>query len=181
MKIAEIKEAIAHLGVKPNELAELIDVNPRTVTRWLSGEVRVPNVVERLVQAWLTLHQFGMPWRPDGKNLLVDQHQRQQIKLQIENSLELSTILERIEAKGGPAAPWTVDIKQKRATLDSIWVSFYITVNGGFTPQSYGRTDKSVDLDRDRVLIDDAYYCIAIEIGKYFKKQQQANWIQIET
>lgn len=181
MKVAEVKEAMAHLGVKPKELSELIDVNPRTVARWLSGEVKVPNVVERVVQAWVTLHQFGLPWRPDGRNLLVDQHQRQQIRLQIENSLELSTILDRIKTKGGPAAPWTVDLTQKRATLESIWVSFYITANGSFTPQSYGRTDKPADLERDRSLIEDGFYCIAVEVGKYFKKQQSADWTHIET
>jgi hypothetical protein len=67
-------------------------------------------------------------------------------------------------------------LSSKKATLEKMWVSFYILHNGGFVPQSYGRSDKDLDITRDRELLEDAFVCIADELGKQYKNQLEAKW-----
>ena len=60
--------------------------------------------------------------------------------------------------------PWVVDRrKRSRATFGPMEVSFYTLKNGGFSLANYTRKDGSLDVERDRELIEDGAYCIAKE------------------
>jgi hypothetical protein len=79
-----------------------------------------------------------------------------------QHALDLDALLRRVEARGGPAAPWQVDLDRGLATLGSLTVSFYKLRNRGFAPQSYRRSDdQEADQRRDWLLIEDACACIA--------------------
>lgn len=40
-----LKDYLARAGITQAEFAEYIDVNPRTVRRWVSGEATTPKIV----------------------------------------------------------------------------------------------------------------------------------------
>ncbi|MDA1101716.1 MAG: hypothetical protein O2967_22370 [Proteobacteria bacterium] len=88
----------------------------------------------------------------------------EQIALYRRHAINLDALIQKVEARGGPAAPWHVDLKKRQATLGPVWVSFYPLVNGGFSPASYSRSDDHPDLKRDWTLLEDA--CIAKAIAK---------------
>lgn len=79
---------------------------------------------------------------------------------------DLDAVIQKVKARGGPAAPWHVDLKKRRATLGPIELSFYPLVGGGFSPQFYRRSDQDHDIMRDRPLLEDAFVCIANAISK---------------
>ena len=176
MNNGNLKESLVYLGISATELADLLDVNIRTVQRWVSGVTEIPMSTERVLEAWSLLQRLGLPWRPDGNHLLSLNDLRSQVELHKANALEIANLIRKLNARGGAAAPWAVNLSAKKATLEKMWVSFYILPNGGFSPQSYGRTDKKIDIHRDKELIEDAIVCIAEEIGKQHKKQLEANW-----
>lgn len=176
MNNGNLKESLVYLGISAPELADLLDVNIRTVQRWISGMTEIPMSTERVLEAWALLQRLGLPWRPDGNHLLSLNDLRRQVELHKANAIEIAELIKKVNARGGAAAPWTVNLSAKKATLEKMWVSFYILPNGGFSPQSYGRTDKEIDVQRDKELIEDAIVCIAEEIGKQHKKQLEANW-----
>jgi len=176
MNNGHLKESLAYLGISTHELAVMLDINIRTVQRWVSGVSEIPTSTERVIQAWSLLQKLGLPWRPDGDHLMSLHDLRRQVELHKANSLEIANLIEKVNARGGAAAPWTVNLSTKKATLEKMWVSFYILPNGGFSPQSYGRTDKEIDVRRDKELIEDAIVCIAEAIGKQHRKQLEANW-----
>lgn len=47
----ELKEYIEKIGATRQEIAQLLDVDYRTLSRWISGESPVPRMVELLIQA----------------------------------------------------------------------------------------------------------------------------------
>jgi hypothetical protein len=68
--------------------------------------------------------------------------------------------MREVEARGGPANPWAVDIERGRATFSHAEVGFHRLANGGFNVSTYRRFDRSPS-DSDRPEIADAVYCIA--------------------
>jgi len=176
MNSGAIKEKLAYLGISAPELAQLLDVNIRTVQRWISGSIEIPMSAERALEAWTSLQSFGLPWRPDGDHFLSPYDMKRQVELHQQNSIELADIIKKVKDRGGAAAPWVVSLSTKRATLEKMWVSFYILPNGSFSPQSYGRSDKEIDINRDKELIEDAFFSIAEAIAIARKKQIEAKW-----
>ena len=178
MLAADLKESLSILRISITEVSQLLGVNTRTVQRWLNSEVEIPKAIESVFSAWKLLNGFGLPWRPDGHSItLFDDHNlRQQIHLTNEHSIQLLEVLERVEKRGGAATPWHVDLTQKKATLGDVWVTFYILPNGLFSPQSYGRKDKSPDVVRDQAILEDAYVCIANAITEQIKIHREADW-----
>lgn len=178
---ADFKESLSILRLTIPEISKLLGVNNRTTQRWLSGETDIPLAIESVLKAWLLLNNFGLPWRPDGYSIsLINEYEfRTQIMQSNQHSILLETILQNVENRGGPAAPWTVDLMQKKATLGDIWVSFYMLPNGSFTPQSYGRFDKSPDVSRDKLILEDAYACIAQAIESQMKSDREADWSSV--
>ncbi len=60
MTTKQFRSALTQLELSQAELARHIDVDPRTVRRWASGEQPVPKVVEELLKAWRDLGlEFG--------------------------------------------------------------------------------------------------------------------------
>lgn len=182
MQSSSLRESIVTLGLNVQELAYLLGINVRTVRRWLSEDVEIPRSIECVINAWIYLNQLGLPWRPDGFSvaLLSPEQVKNQLLLQMENTKELAKIIKKVKNRGGPAAPWSVDLSAKKANLGDVWVRFYILSNGSFSPQSYGRFDKYPDIDRDQSILEDAYVCIAEAIASRDKKYKEADWSSVD-
>jgi len=180
MNSGRLKESISLLGIDHQELANFLEVNSRTVKRWLSDEIPVPTGIRRLLEAWTILHRMGLPWRPDGAKFTSTNVIKQQIALHNQTVLELAEVIKKVQKRGGAAAPWVVDLNTKRASLEKMWVSFYMLPSGGFVPQSYGRLDRDIDLERDRSILEDAFVCIAEKIAVQRKRQLEAKWDLVE-
>lgn len=156
----ELRESLSGLGLTQAELAQLLDTNPRTLRRWESGVTPIPSAVAQTLQAWGRLQKAGLAWRPEdaaldaGEDDVIAEHRF--------HTMKLDALLERVRARGGPAAPWDVDLQRQRATLGGLQLSFYLLTNGGFAPQSYRRRDGvPPDPVRDTPLLEDGYACIA--------------------
>ena len=164
MPKTNINEALNLLGLTQVDAARLLSVDPRTLRRWVENPNEIPGPAEQALRAWLRLHQLGLPWTPDGIDLIeVDP---EQIALQRLHTLELDALLEKVKKRGGPAAPWVVDLNKGKAILEKIEVTFYKLPSGGFAPQSYKRRDDiEADVERDWSLIEDAFACIAKAIA----------------
>ena len=169
MSRSEIAEALRRLGLEHKEAAKLLSVDIKTVARWLDGSTDVPGPVVQALRAWMRLEEAHINWRPDGLELriMTNKDRDEQIRLMREHVVSLDDVMQRVRSRGGPAAPWKVDLKAHRAELaGTMVVSFYALPNGNFSPNSYRRTDKEPDYERDRPLIEDAVACIAEAVGK---------------
>jgi len=153
---------IKKLGIAPKEAAELLSVDYRTVKRWMARGGQVPEPSEKALRAWLRLKQRGLPWRDDAVSLgfMDEQERAEQLSLGREHAMALDEILEKVRKRGGPAAPWKVDLERHFAELGSIQFSFYPLANGLFSPAFYTRSDIDPDIDRDWPLLEDAIACI---------------------
>jgi hypothetical protein len=160
MTSVELEQSLLRLDLSQTAAAQLLGVAPRTFRRWLDGN-EIPGPAEQAIRAWLRLHERRLPWRPDSAAIAEDD--QDQIARHREHAISLSDIVTRVEARGGPRTPWTVDRHRSRATFGPMEVSFYTLSNGGFSLASYTRKDGNPDVKRDRELIEDAAYCIAKE------------------
>jgi hypothetical protein len=160
MSRAELEQSLMRLGVTQTEGAQLLGVDPRTLRRWLEGE-EIPGPAEQAIRAWLKLHDRKLPWRPDSASIAADD--QDQIGKIRQHGIELSDIISRVEARGGPQMPWVIDRPRSRATFGPMEVTFYTLANGSFSPANYTRKDGNPDVKRDWSLIEDAIYCIAKE------------------
>ena len=177
-----LKEHLSTLKLSNLEVANLLDTTERTVQRWLAGHTPVPGSIARALEAWLFLDYAGLPWRPDGLPLL-QAHPNGEVSvalgLGVGNANNVDDIVHSVIENGGPTAPWIVDIGHRRATLGHAWIKFKTLPNGKFIPQSYGRTDKVPNIDRDKTLVEDGYACIALVLDKAETIQRQSNWEKV--
>jgi hypothetical protein len=159
----EFQQTLSCLGLSLAELAGLLAVNTRTTRRWADDPTEIPGPAEQALRAWVRLQRLGLAWRPDGVAIGERSPERiaEQIKLYLRHALDLDAIIQRVEGRGGPAAPWDVRLVSRQASLGPVVVSFYPLVNGGFSPASYIRRDRAPDLQRDWTLIEDALACVA--------------------
>lgn len=164
MRPADVRHHLQLLNLSPAEAADLLDVGLRTMRRWTAPDAQgeaeaVPGAVEAALRAWLKLQRLGLSWRPDASALASADPRT--IAAHDANAQALHDVLERVRARRGPATQWDVDLERCRASLGKMTVSFYLLRDGGFTPQSFRRSDGlSVDLVRDQALLEDAYACI---------------------
>src|SRR5258708_12114578 len=160
MSPIELEQSVIRLGLSPAEISQLLGVTPRPFRRWLDGE-EIPGTAEQAIRAWLGLHERRLPCRPDSTAIVEDD--QDQIARHREHAIDLSDMIARVEARGGPRTPWTVDRQRFRTSFGPMEVSFYPLANGGFSLGNYTRKDGSPDVQRDHELIEDAAYCIAKE------------------
>jgi hypothetical protein len=163
MNRPHLQAVLDELGLTRTEAARLLSVDIRTVSRWADDPRQLSGPAEQALYAWLRLHRLGLAWRPDGLPIGEDEPEElaEQIARYREHAIGLDTVLQKVTARGGPAVPWRVDLKSRRAVLGPVRVSFYRLPNGGFSPNSYSRSDGPPDLERDMPMIEDAYACIA--------------------
>lgn len=182
MDAGKLKESMGFLGLSVAEMSQLLGVSLRSAQRWVYGESDIPSAVQRAIEAWCFLHYLGLPWRPDGYPLLnLEQGLiNNQLHIHEGNAKQLADLLRKVETRGGPAAPWSVNLSARKATLENMWVSFYPFPGGGFAPQSYGRNDRPVDVIRDKLLIEDAFACIADALAKARIRAIEADWKLVE-
>lgn len=168
MSESELATHLSQLGLSQAEAARLLSVNVRTVRRWVENPGEMPGPAEQALRAWFRLNLLGLGWRPDGLPLGEDDtdEMAKQIALYRQHAINLDAMLRRVEKRGGPAAPWRVDLKANIATLGPISVGFYRLANGGFSPSTYRRGDVEPDLERDALLLEDAYACISMALGQ---------------
>lgn len=160
MSDLNVTQALAALGLSQVAAARLLSVDSRTVRRWVENPAEISGPAKQAIRAWIRLNEYGLPWSPDGVDLVECDPEK--IALIRQHAIDLAALLERVRERGGPAAPWTVDIDRSKATLGKIEVSFFKLASGGFSPQSYSRLDDvHPDPQRDWHLIEDAFACIA--------------------
>lgn len=168
MSSEELRSCLSRLCLSEGDAARLLSVDPRTIKRWQSKPGELPGPAEQALRAWVRLEELGLSWRPDGVALGLDKPDvlANQIIAHRRHAIELDAVLQRVKEKGGPAAPWVVDLDKRRATLGDLEITFYATKNGSFSPNTYSRSETQPDLARDRSLIDDGFASIAREIAK---------------
>jgi len=66
-----------------------------------------------------------LAWKPDGTAIWEDQW-KDQIEKFRDHGGELNDVLTKVEKRGGPAAPWTVDLARRKATPGPIELSFHV-------------------------------------------------------
>src|ERR1700676_2831150 len=163
----EFEAALDYLGVSPAELADFFQLNVRTVRRWAENPSEIPGPAEQALRAWVRLQRLGLAWRPDGMAIGERSPElAEQIKAHTRHAVDLDALILRVNRRGGPKAPWSVNLKAHQATLGDVEVFFYPLANGGLLPASYTRRDRPLDLQRDWPLIEDAFACIAEAVAK---------------
>jgi len=163
MSEAELRLTLARLELSPADAAQLLGVTARTVRRWLEGEA-VAGPAEQALRAWIRLHDRNLPWRPDEESVVRDD--QDQIARHRAHAIRLDEILARVEARGGPRVPWSVDRGRQIATLGPMEVSYYKLASGSFSLANYRRKDDEPDVERDWEAIEDAAACIAQAMKK---------------
>ena len=163
MSDGEIRLTLSRLELSPSEAAQLLGVAPRTIRRWLDGE-DIPGPAEQALRAWIRLHDRNLPWRPDTE--FVVQDDQDQIARHRAHAIQLDELLARVEGRGGPRVPWSVDRGRQIATLGPMEVSYYRLANGSFSLANYRRKDGEPDVQRDWEAIEDAAASIAQAMKK---------------
>lgn len=158
----EFAEHLSALKLSFPEAAQFLGVSERTARRWAEGE-SVPGPVEAALRAWRRLDLQYLPWKPDSVSVFQDD--QDQIQRVLENDQLLDTLIQKVEARGGPSTYWAVDLARQRATLGPAEVSFHRLKQGGFSPTTYRRIDRA-PTERDWHEIQDACYCIAQAIAR---------------
>ena len=167
MDKAEFEHSLHQLDLTVAEAAQLLSVSPRTVRRWAEQPADIPGPAVQAIRAWMRLQNKGLAWRPDAIDIgESDEELAETIAAHRRHAIELDDLLQRVDDRGGPVAPWVVDLERNRADLESISIGFYRLRNGSFSPAVYRRSDQaSTDIQRDWPLIEDGLACIAKAIA----------------
>jgi transcriptional regulator with XRE-family HTH domain len=164
MSPTEFSEYLKALNVSHAEVAQLLGVSKRTVTRWADGE-DISGPAEAALRAWRSLNDRHLAWKPDSISVL--ENDEDQIERQRTYAIRFNEMLRHVELRGGPTHPWKIDFYHSIATFGSSEITFYKLANGGFSIGSYRRSDRHPNLATDMPLIEDAAYCIAQEYAKF--------------
>jgi hypothetical protein len=154
MKNAELTDCLAELNLTQADLAARLGVAARTVRRWQSAEQPIPTWVAEVLDAWRQLHAHHLPWGADLESIWYGDDD--QIRRHQAHDKALATLRQRVKARGGPAVPWRINLRDRSATLGPITVRFYKLASNSFSLASYRRSDVAPDVRRDQPLIEDA-------------------------
>src|SRR5215471_12818582 len=72
MRPAEVRAALAQLGLSQGEAARLLGVRLRTMQRWVSGRPPMAEPAARALRAWCRLAERGLAWRTDGLSIELE-------------------------------------------------------------------------------------------------------------
>jgi hypothetical protein len=163
MTAQEFSGHLSALRLPISEASQLLGVSDRTLRRWLEGE-EIPGPAEAALRAWTQLNARNLPWKPDAISVFDDD--QDQIERHRRHTQEMVALLHRVEARGGPKNPWTVDLSKNTATFGPFEVGLYRLQSGAFSLSNYRRADIAPDITRDMPFIEDAAYCISKAFGK---------------
>jgi transcriptional regulator with XRE-family HTH domain len=154
-------EQLNELGLSQRETSRLLDVNERTVRRWIKNPNEIPATALQAISAWVKLQRRGLAWHPHfdsiGEN---DAEISDEVARLRKHNIDLERCLEVVENRGGPNTIFDVDLKERRARSSDMEVRFYPLHNGGFSPASY-RMITHIDREDVSAQLQDAYYAIA--------------------
>ncbi len=156
MNPLELKDHLSTLGLDPAEAAQFLDVSARTLRRWLDGE-EVPGPAEATLRAWRKLHERNLAWKPNAVAVFEDDQELERHRRHVQETVAL---IAHVKARGGPQAPWNVDLARNSAAFGNYEVGFYKLQLGGFSLSTYRRKDAPPDPAHDRPFLEDAAYCI---------------------
>ena len=154
MKNTELTDSLAVLNLTQADLAARLGVTARTVRRWQAGEQPVPTWVVEVLDAWRQLHAHNLPWGADLESIWYGNDD--QIRRHQAHDKALAALRQRVKARGGPAAPWRINLPERSATLGPMTVRFYKLASNSFSLANYRRGDVPPDARRDQPLIEDA-------------------------
>jgi hypothetical protein len=171
----EFIESLKQLNLSAIEAAKLLSVTPRTVNRWVDNPEEISGPAEQAIRAWMRLHNYNLPWRPDAIPIAEDDPDfPEQISMLRNESILLDSILQKVQKKGGSTLPWHINLQKGIARLETIEVNFYTMHNGSFSPAMYRRTDKSLlNLDSDRDILEDAIFCVHQALSREQSSKQE--------
>jgi hypothetical protein len=164
MTHAQLASCLERLRLTRSLAADLLQVDRRTLGRWLDGTQEVPGPAEQAFRAWLKLDELGLAWRPDSRSILTKPPQ--ELAAHLAHAIGLVALIKRAKARGAPPTPWLIDLKKRRAMLGPIELSFHPLRNGSFSPASYTRRDREPDVDRDWSLLEEGIAAFADAVGK---------------
>jgi DNA-binding XRE family transcriptional regulator len=159
----ELNHCLEALSLTQADLAARLGVTPRTVRRWQAGEQPIPTWIAEVLGAWRQLHAHNLPWGADLESIWYGDDD--QIRRHQDHDAALAALLRRVKARGGPAAPWRVNLREHRATLGPMIVRFYRLASDSFSLANYRRADVPPDVHRDQPLIEDAVAAFAASIS----------------
>lgn len=162
------------LGLKQSDAATLLRVTPRAVRRWQSGEQSIPDIVAELLVAWRRLHAAKISWGADLESIWYGDDD--QIRRHQDHDRALAGLLRRVDARGGVTVPWQVNLKEHKATIGPMIVSFYKLSSGSFSLAHYRRRDREPDSHRDQALIEEAVAAFAAAVTKAKTERPTQEW-----
>jgi hypothetical protein len=121
MAAFNITTALTSLGLSQVAAARLLSVDPRTLRRWVENPGEIPGPAEQALRAWVRLNQYGLPWSHDGVDLVG--FDAEQIARHRVHTIRFVELLENVRERGGPSAPWVVDLRKCKATLEKAEVT----------------------------------------------------------
>ncbi len=174
MKNGEFSQSLNALGLTQTDLAIRLGVTVRSVRRWQTGEQEIPEWVAEVLSAWHQLHARNIPWGADLESIWYGDNE--QIRRHQDHDKALAALLKRVKNRGGPAAPWRVNLQDHSATLGRMSVRFYMLASGGFSLANYRRGDVHSDPQRDQALIEDAVAAFASAVSAARTERPRQAW-----
>ncbi|HTV68777.1 MAG TPA: hypothetical protein VMF90_09580 [Rhizobiaceae bacterium] len=170
----ELNRYLELLELTQADLAARLGVTTRTVRRWQTSEQPTPPWVAEVLGAWRQLHTRNLPWGADLESVWYGDDD--QIRRHQDHDKALAALLQRVKARGGPSAPWRVNLRDHSATLGPITVRFYRLASNSFSVANYRRGDMLPDARRDQPLIEDAVAAFAAAVSEARRARHHEGW-----